>query len=229
MGKKKDKANKSKKSSENTGVLKDVFVTDKNKPYLSYETEDVGVIEFASIIGKGVKLDDKNNYMSYKVSMTVTEEEAGRINKIRKALWDKFKPHGAKKKPATDLVYKNKKDGKLYINPHCSVENDDGKKATIGIVDGDLNKLDPEQFGKIGKGSTGYLSVNFTTYAEGVSMYLNAVQLEEYKPFVGGKGDGTQGFKKKKGAKALTKEGSFKKKKDEKSDKKDKKKKKKKK
>ena len=216
-------AKKSKK--EQVDVLEGVFVTDKGKPYLSYETEDVGVIEFASIIGKGVKLDEKNNYMSYKVSMTITPEEAERINAIRKAIWAKFKPHGAKKKPANELVFENPKDDKLYINPHCNVEDPDGKKANIGIVDGDLNKLDPDQFGKIGKGSTGYLSVNFTVYAEGVSMYLNAVQLEEFKPYVGGAGDGTQGFKKKKGAKALSKGGSFKKKKDEKSDKKDKKKK----
>jgi len=190
-------------------LLKDVFVTDTGKPYLRYETKDVGDIEFASITGKGIKLDTKNKYMSYKVSMIIPKAEAKRINDIREALWDEYKPKGAKKKPANELVYKHE-NGNIYINPHCATEFDD-KQTVIGIVDCDGEVLDPEVYGRIGKGSTGYLSVNFTVYAEGVSMYLNSVQIMDFVPYAGGSGDGSGNFSKKEG-KGLSGEKKFSKK-----------------
>lgn len=216
MGKK-DKKNKGKsKGSNNEELLADVYESkESGKPYLNYTTEDEGEIEFASITGKGIKINPKNKYFSYKVSMVVTKEEAKRINERRLALWEEYKPKGAPDEPANELVYKHPDTGKYYINPHCPVENADGSDAVIGIVDSseDLNKLDPEVFGKIGKGSTGHVNVNFTVYEEGVSMYLNGLQLVEFVPYAGGAGDGTRNFKAK-GGKSLAGEGSgFKKKK----------------
>ena len=167
----------------------------------------------------------KNDYFSYKVSVEIPKEEADRITAIANALWDEYKPRGADDKPANNLVYLNPKDDKYYINPHCQVTNASGEPNVIGMIDSQLNKLDPAIYGKIGKGSTGWLNVNFTVYSEGVSMYLNAVQLGEYVPFVGGKGDGSAGFKAKEGGKALSAEGNkgFSKKKDKKKKKKKKK------
>lgn len=219
---KKDKAKKSK--IDVTEYIDDVFVTEKGKPYLAYITEEEGDIEFASITGKGIKLNPKNKYMSYKVSMTVPKSEADRINAIAQALWDEYKPKGAPKKPANELVYFNDKDEKYYINPHCQTKDAEDNDVVIGIVDSQLNKLDPDVFGKMGKGSTGHLNVNFTTYEEGVSMYLNGVQLIEHVAYAGGKGDGTGGFKAKEGKSldGVGKKGFSKKKDKEKKKKKDK-------
>jgi hypothetical protein len=190
-------------------LIADVFVTDNGKPYLQYTTDIVGDIEFANITGKGIKLNPKNKYNSYKVSMVIDKKEAKRLRSTILALWDEFKPRGADEEPANfkSLVYDHD-DGRIFINPHARVENEDGKKVNIGIVDGELNKLDPEVFGKIGKGSTGYVSVNLTTYDEGISMYLNGLQIEEFVPYAGGSGDGTRGFSKKEGAKALATDGN---------------------
>ena len=182
--------------------LEDVFVTESGKPYLAYETEDEGDIAFASITGKGIKIDKKNKYMSYKVSLIITEEEAERINGIAQAIWDEYKPKGADDKPVNSLTFLNPKDDKWYINPHCQVTDAEGNENVIGMIDSQLNKLDPAMYGKIGDGSTGWLNVNFTIYDEGVSMYLNGLQLGNYVAYAGGKGDGTGGFKAK-GGKAL--------------------------
>ena len=95
-------------------VIKDVFVTDEGKPYLRYETEDIGDIEFASITGKGIKINKKNKYKSYKVSLVISKAEAKRINKIAMALWKEFKPSGAGSKPDNELTYEHD-NGKIYI------------------------------------------------------------------------------------------------------------------
>ena len=179
-------------------VEDDVFVTDKGKPYLSYITEDEGNFDFVCITGKGMKINKKNKYLSYKVSLEIPESEAIRIRGIAQALWDEFKPKGADDEPANDLVYEND-DGLFFINPHARVENAEGEPTEIGIVNSVPKKLDPAVFGSIGKGSTGHVNVNFTTYDEGVSMYLNGIQLINYTAYVGGKGDGTSGFTAKKG------------------------------
>ena len=181
-------------------LIEDVFVTEETgKPYLRYETGEEGVIEFATIRGGGLKLHKKNDYKSYKVSMIISKKEAKHLRKVIQALWDEFRPRDSEAIPENmaGLVYEHD-NGNFYINPHArAVMND--KETVIGIVDCDGNKLDPEVFSKIGKGSTAYLSVNLTTYAEGVSMYLNAVQLIDFVPYAGGSGDGSGNFTKKDG------------------------------
>lgn len=178
--------------------LEEAFETDDGKVYLSYNTEEEGEFEFAMITGAGIKINPKNKYKSYKVALKVPKAEAKRIRGIAQALWDEYSPRNSDDEPANDLVWERDKND-FVISPHCRTENANGDDVVIGIVDSQLNKLDPAIYGKIGTGSTGHASVNFTLYDEGVSMYLNGIQLVEFVPFVGGAGDGTSGFKAKEG------------------------------
>jgi len=183
-----------------------------DKAYMKVTTEEIGDIVFAAITGKGIKLNPKNKYHSYKVSVRIPKSEAKRLQKIIKEFWEENRPKGSPKKPANfdSLVYKHK-DGNYYINPHSQTEFD-GEPVRIGIVDAETNKLDPEVFGKIGEGSTGRVSFNLTTYDEGVSMFLRGVQLINYVPYSGGS-DGSNDFDEVKGGKPLVDGDGFKKKK----------------
>lgn len=182
------------------------------KAYKRIETEEEGEFTFAVISGKGFKAHKRNDYMSYKVTLEIPESEAKRLIKEIKAFWKENKPKDGGKNPDNleSLVYFNEKTEKWSISPHSRTKFED-KDVKIGIVDCEGEKLDPEVFGKIGAGSTGYVSMNLTTYDEGVSMYLNSVQLMEFVPFAGGSGDGSGNFTKKKG-KTLSGEKSFSKK-----------------
>lgn len=183
----------------------------EKKVYERVETEEVGDFKFAIITGAGFKAHERNDYNSYKVTLEITEEEAERLQKIIKKFWKENQPatlprktEATKKKPANfdSLVYFNENTDKWSISPssRTEFENDDGdvRKTVIGIVDADGDKLDPEIFGRFSDGTTGWVSFNLTTYDEGVSMFLNSVQLDEFVPYEGGGGDGSGNFTKKK-------------------------------
>jgi len=175
----------------------------EKKAYLRVETEDIGEFTFGIISGKGFKAYEENDFLSYKVTLEITKSEAKRLKKIIQDFWDENKPENGKTKPANfdSLVYYNEKTENYSISPHARVRFDgQDEDNVIGIVDIDGEKLDPKVFGSIGKGSTGWVSFNLTTYAKGVSMYLNAVQLDEFVPYSGG-GDGSGNFSKKSGNK----------------------------
>ena len=61
------------------------------------------------------------------------------------------------------------------------------KQNVIDIRNQDGSKLDPEEFGAIGKGSEGRVAVTLTTYARkrdfGVSVFLAAVKLTKFVKF----------------------------------------------
>jgi len=189
-----------------------------DKAYQRVETEELGEFKFAIITGKGFKAHKRNDYNSYKVTLEISESEAKRLQKVIKEFWKENKPKDGPKKPANldSLVYFNERTEKWSISPHSRTEFDD-REVVIGIVDCNGDKLDPKVFGSIGEGSTGYVSVNITIYDEGVSMFLNSVQLIDFVPFAGGSGDGSGNFKKKEGKALAGKDaGSFSKKKKEK-------------
>lgn len=189
----------------------------EKKVYEEIQNEEIGDFKFAVITGKGFKAHKRNDYNSFKVTLEITKTEAKRLQKIVKKFWKKNKPKDANKIPANydSLVYYNENTKAWSISPSSRVSFDD-RDVKIGIVDCDGSKLDPEVFGRIGEGTTGYVSMNLTTYDEGVSMFLNAVQLIDFVPFAGGSGDGSGNFGAKKG-KSLDGEKKFSKKKKKKS------------
>lgn len=170
------------------------------KVYEEIQNEEIGEFKFAVITGKGFKAHKRNDYNSYKVTLAISKSEAKRIKNKVLEFWEENRPKGSPNKPENldSLVYYNKNTKLWTISPASRVSFDD-RDVKIGIVDCDGEKLDPEVFGKIGEGSTGYVSMNMTTYDEGVSLFLNAVQLIDFVPYSGGSGDGSGNFSKKEG------------------------------
>ena len=186
-------------------------MAEDKKVHLRVETEEIGDFKFAIITGDGFKAHERNDYNSYKVTLEITEDEAERLQGIIKKFWKENQPSelprktdATKKKPANfdSLVYWNENTKAWSISPTSRVKfnDDDEENKVIGIVDADGDKLDPKIFGQFSDGTTGWVSFNLTTYAEGVSMYLNSVQIDEFVAYEGGGGDGSGNFTKKKGS-----------------------------
>lgn len=181
------------------------------KVYERVETEEVGKFKFAVITGDGFKAHTRNDYNSFKVTLEISEDEAKRLQEVIKKFWKENQPaelprktDATKKKPANfdSLVYYHDKNKMWSISPSSRVRFDGNEENNvIGIVDIDGEKLDPKKFGRFSEGTTGWVSFNLTTYDEGVSMFLNSVQLDEFVPYEGGGGDGSGNFSKKKGTK----------------------------
>lgn len=147
------------------------------------------VILFAAITGKGVDNYDKDGFI-YKAAIQVSKDEKKRIKKVILDFYTANKSKTAPEHPANwdNIIYETK-EGETAFSAATQTEFD-GEKAIVGLYDGRRNPLDPKQYGSIGKGSVGRLSVNLKIYTsgkkEGVSLFLNAVSLSSFVPYSGG-------------------------------------------
>lgn len=154
-------------------------------------------ILFAVVTGRGVDNYDKDGYI-YKVAVELDKDEEKRIRKEAKAFWNANKSKDQGDEPANweNITYKDK-EGNRAISAQTKVEIN-GDPVVVGLVDGQRNKLDPKVYGSIGKGSTGAISITMKIYQsgrkEGVSLFLNAVQLGTFVPYSGGGGDHSGDF-----------------------------------
>ena len=177
-----------------------------------HETELVD-ITFASIRGKGVDNYEGNGKI-YKVAATLGKKEAKRIRKAVMKFYEDNKTKGMDEKPANwkNITFIAEGTGEESISLETGTTYPDGDPITIGIIDIDNEKLDPEIFSKIGSGSKGWIYYTMAIYEtgnarakkEGVSMFLTSVQLSEFVPYAGGNSDGTSQATKKKGNKLGT-------------------------
>ena len=159
------------------------------------EQFDAAQLPFGVISGEGVDDYDEEG-KEYTVSMVVSKKVEKWLRNEIMEFWDEYKPSGAKDEPANweNLTRTNDKgETRAYFKTKTEFE---GRPNKIGLVDGQLNKLDPETYGSFGGESEGRVSATIMSYSKknkhGISMHLSGVQLEVYEELSGG--DGTSGF-----------------------------------
>jgi len=177
---------------------------------------------FVTITGKGVDNFEEDGKL-YKAVQKIDKKDAKVFRQKVLEFWQANKDAEMPEEPKNfkNITWENA-NGDTCISAETAVsftdkDTDEVTPVRVGLVDGDLNKLDPDEF-KIGKGSVGSVSIRLKCYESGkgknlsggVSMFLTAIQLIEYVPYSGG--DGTSAFSKKEGATPLKDTGGFKKK-----------------
>lgn len=152
-------------------------------------------LPFGVISGEGV--DDYDEVgKEYTVSMVLGKREEEWLREEIMDFWEEYKPSGAGDEPANwDNLTRTNDEGETRAYFKTKTEFD-GRHNKIGLVDGQLNKLDPETYGSFGGDTEGRISATIMTYSKkkkhGISMHLSGVQLEAYEELSGG--DGTSGF-----------------------------------
>ncbi len=190
-------------------------MADNNKLQVVIPNEDKfdpAPLPFVAVYGKGVPDYDhkmsngKRGEMQFTASVLLTKKEAKFFRQEVLEFWEDNKPKGASDEPKNwkNIVRdaKDSTDGRDYIVYAKSKTEFDGEPNTsIAIVNGDGDKLDPEQFGTAGKGSVGRILVTLATYGTGsdagVSVYISAVKYIHHVPPSGG--DAAAAFGKKEG------------------------------
>ena len=149
-------------------------------------------IPFGVVTGEGVHNYNEDGY-EYSVSIILDKKQAKDVREEVMNFWDEHKPSGAGDEPANikGIVREGKDDyeGSFIMYAKTQTNFGEGKPNIIPIVNHEGTKLDPAEFGLIGKGSEGRLAVNLAIYVQGkkkgVSVFLSAVKLtkfEKYEP-----------------------------------------------
>jgi len=178
---------------------------------------DPAEIPFGVVTGEGVDNFDGDGKV-YSSSLLLGKKEAKFFRKEVMDFWEDNKPkHGGDEPDNWDNIVRKADSGGYILYAKTNVDFD-GKQNIIAIVNHEGTKLDPEEYGTMGKGTKGRLAVTFSVYTQGkkksgVSIFLSAVKLTEHEPYVasGGAGafgsddkgsvSGKGGFKKEKKAK----------------------------
>jgi len=164
-------------------------------------------IPFGVVSGEGVpdydnqKSGGKRGGMEYSVSIILGKKERKDVLKTVMNYWEENKPKGGDDKPANyKNIVRTNDDGDYILYSKTQVDFE-GKANIVTIRNHEGVKLDPEEFGAIGKGSEGRLAVKMGVYGNdedaGVSLYLAAVQLTEFVAYEGG--DASDAFGDEKG------------------------------
>lgn len=145
-----------------------------------------GVPDFDNVKSKG-----KRGGMEFSLAIQLDKKQAKDFNEEIMEYWADNKPKKAGKKPANfdNIVRKGKDDYKgtfvVYAKTQIEFEGDKGTiPNVVQIVNHEGTKLDPEEFGYIGKGSEGRAAVILSVYGDdedaGVSVFLSAVKLTKF-------------------------------------------------
>ena len=147
-------------------------------------------IPFGVVTGEG--LDNYNeDGKEYSVSIILDNKQAKDVKEQVMDFWDEHKPSGAGDEPANikGIVREGKDDyeGSFIMYAKTQTNFGEGKPNIIPIVNHEGTKLDPAEFGLIGKGSEGRLAVNLAIYVQGkkkgVSVFLSAVKLTKFEKY----------------------------------------------
>lgn len=143
-------------------------------------------IPFGVVVGEGVDNYNEDG-KEYSVSIILDKKMAKDIKKEVMDFWDENKPSGAGDEPANidGIVRKGKDDYEGTFILYAKTQTHFGDKPNqVAIVNHEGTKLDPEEFGLIGKGSEGRLAVTLAIYVQGkkkgVSVFLSAVKLTKF-------------------------------------------------
>jgi hypothetical protein len=180
-------------------------------------------IPFAVVTGDGVpdydhmKSKGKRGGMQYSASVLLTKKERQSVIDEILEFWEENKPKKAGDEPANfkNIVRKDK-EGDGYIMYAKSKTEFDGSPNVIPVVNHEGTKLDPAEYGKMGKGTKGRLAITLAVYGDdedaGVSTYISAIKVTKFAPLVSGNAaaafgkedgevDGAGGFKAEKAEK----------------------------
>lgn len=150
-------------------------------------------IPFAVVTGEGV--DDFDGVdKEYTASIVLNKKQAKFFRDEVMEFWEENKPKSAKDEPANwkNIVREGKDDYEGSFMLYAKTKTHFGDKANVvTIVNHEGTKLDPEEFGLIGKGSEGRLAVTLSIYSQGkgknmkagVSIFLSAIKLTKFSGF----------------------------------------------
>ena len=150
-------------------------------------------IPFGVVTGEGVDNFDEDG-KEYSISIILGKKERKHILSTVLEYWEENKPEGAGDEPDNFENIVRKGDEGDYILYSKTQTEFKGKANIVTIRNHEGVKLDPEEFGNIGKGSEGRIAVKMGIYTQGkgtkmkagVSLYLAAVQLTEFVAYEGG-------------------------------------------
>ncbi len=168
------------------------------------EDFDPAEIPFGCVTGEGVDNYDEDG-KEYSASVLLDKKQRKDILDTVMKYWKKHKPEGGGKEPDNfDNIVRDGDDGGfiLYSKTQTEFISDKGVATAnkVTIVNHEGTKLDPEEFGNIGKGSEGRLAVKMGIYTQGkgkkmkagISLYLSAVKLTKFVAYEGS--DGSSAF-----------------------------------
>jgi len=155
-------------------------------------------IPFAVVSGEGVpdydkvKSKGKRGENQFTATIILNKKEKKDFLETVMDYWEDNKPRDGEDEPANydNIVREDKEDSSKFLLYAKSKTEFNGNPNKIAIVNHEGTKLDPEEFGKIGKGSEGRLAVTLPVYGDdedaGVSVFLSAVKLTKFVAYVGG-------------------------------------------
>ena len=146
-----------------------------------------GDISWAFLSGKGhTNLQGKQEYcITITAPLAVAQASIDEIN----AFWDENKPKSAKK--AKSLGYKMSEDGKsVSFSLKTSTTYTDGNVKKIRVYNAKAQEIELPEDQKVGNGSRGRATGTLAIYdqgvaAQGVTIYLNDVQITKFVPYAG--------------------------------------------
>jgi hypothetical protein len=159
-------------------------------------------IPFGVVTGEGVdnyEGDDKE----YTVSILLSKAENKQFRKTALEFWEDHKPKGADDEPDNwEHITRKDKENKGGFILYAKTQTHFGdKQYVIDILNHEVYKLDPLEYGSIGKGSMGRVAVTLTPYARkrdfGLSVFLSAVKLTKFVKYESS--GGGEAFKSEKG------------------------------
>lgn len=170
------------------------MATEKETLVIPNENDfDPAEIPFGVVTGEGLDNYDEDG-KEYSVSIILGKKERKDVLGSVMDYWKTHKPEGSGKEPDNfDNIVREGEDGDYILYSKTQTEFK-GKPNVVTIVNHEGVKLDPEEFGSIGKGSVGRVAVKMGVYTQGkgkkmkcgVSLYLAAVKLTNFVAYEGG-------------------------------------------
>ena len=146
-------------------------------------------IPFGCVTGEGTDNFDGDG-KEYSVSIMLDKKMKKDVLKQVLDYWEDHKPKGKGDEPDNYAnIVRDAEDGGYILYSKTQTHFGD-KQNHVTIVNHEGVKLDPEEYGNIGKGSKGRLAVKMGIYTQGtkkagVSLYLSAVKLTEFVAYEG--------------------------------------------
>lgn len=163
----------------------------KPAPILFGVVTGAGVPDFDNVKSKG-----KRGGMQYSVTLSLSKKANKQFRQEILDFWEDNKPKDGGDEPANfkNITRKDKEnEGEFLLYAKTQTEFESKGKVVpniVTIVNHEGTKLDPEEFGTMGKGSEGRVAVTLAVYGDdedaGVSVFLSAVKLTKHVQFSGG-------------------------------------------
>jgi len=155
----------------------------------------LGELMYVNISGKGVQNYDGDGY-EYKASIKLPKKQAKKLEKEILDYFNENKPSSYKKDEPSNKIMQKLDDGDYLFTFKTKTEfaDKDGnvKKVKVRLYNAKNEEKELPDGTLIGNGSKGVIRASLKTYTNGkgksqtagVSMFLNAIQLAKFVPYV---------------------------------------------